>query len=76
MKSEVKRQVLDLFEQGFWIDEIAVELGVSVELVKGYLSAEKISFRAIPVDPKWREMFAHRWDIACNRLRKDRRWSR
>ena len=65
-----KHQVVELFDQGLWIDEIADELEIGTELVKMYLSIERRSFRPIPVNQKWRDMFSFKWNTACERIRR------
>lgn len=67
--NEEKEEIIRLFNEGYWTDEISEKLGIGENKVKMFLSTRGLSFRPIPKSGKWQEDFRRDWNEAVRRLR-------
>lgn len=69
-KSEKTDEVIRLFEDGYWIDEIADMTGYGVEDIKMRLTLSGRSVAPIPIGAKYQEEFCKAWNKAVRRFRE------
>lgn len=67
---EETKEIIRLYNEGYWVDEISQQLGVGVEKIKMILVEKHLSVRPIPKSKAYREEFSEAWTRACRRFGK------
>lgn len=69
-KNKETDDVIQLWNEGYWYDEIAELLHIGPEKAKMILVTKGISVRPIPKSEAWQEEFAKAWNRACGRFKE------